>query len=171
MTFFFFFFSLLWLLQEFAMSLRNRVSSISVMPKLRTLTFVLDACKMLEQARKVRLDKLLNSVDVFYAFLKVRRCQPCSLLQTRGDRIGMWGGIASGQKKRSRLPFPALTLSWVLCSSQSGHRIWSLAQVDTMELVQGSIFRVFIYWVWSISICLCNICLVCAGRLDSERGM
>ncbi|XP_065489010.1 cullin-9-like isoform X8 [Caloenas nicobarica] len=39
--------------REFATSLRNRVSSISVMPKIRTLTFVLDACKMLEQARKV----------------------------------------------------------------------------------------------------------------------
>ncbi|XP_071661931.1 cullin-9 isoform X6 [Patagioenas fasciata] len=39
--------------REFAMSLRNRVSSISVMPKIRTLIFVLDACKMLEQARKV----------------------------------------------------------------------------------------------------------------------
>ncbi|XP_074898434.1 cullin-9-like isoform X3 [Buteo buteo] len=39
--------------REFAMSLRNRVSSISEMPKIRTLTFVLDACKVLEQARKV----------------------------------------------------------------------------------------------------------------------
>uniref|UniRef100_A0A663MUJ5 Cullin 9 n=1 Tax=Athene cunicularia TaxID=194338 RepID=A0A663MUJ5_ATHCN len=39
--------------REFAMSLRNRVSSISEMPKMRTLTFVLDACKVLEQARKV----------------------------------------------------------------------------------------------------------------------
>ncbi|XP_010169490.1 cullin-9 [Antrostomus carolinensis] len=39
--------------REFAMSLRNRVSSISGMPKIRTLTFVLDACKVLEQARKV----------------------------------------------------------------------------------------------------------------------
>ncbi|XP_075352814.1 cullin-9 isoform X3 [Mycteria americana] len=39
--------------KEFAISLRNRVSSISEMPKIRTLTFVLDACKVLEQARKV----------------------------------------------------------------------------------------------------------------------
>ncbi|XP_074944628.1 cullin-9-like isoform X1 [Phalacrocorax aristotelis] len=39
--------------REFAMSLRNRVSSVSEMPKIRTLTFVLDACKVLEQARKV----------------------------------------------------------------------------------------------------------------------
>ncbi|XP_053917686.1 cullin-9 [Cuculus canorus] len=39
--------------REFAVSLRNRVSSISEMPKIRTLTFVLDACKVLEQARKV----------------------------------------------------------------------------------------------------------------------
>ncbi|XP_069706420.1 cullin-9-like isoform X3 [Phaenicophaeus curvirostris] len=39
--------------REFAVSLRNRVSSISEMPKIRTLTFVLEACKVLEQARKV----------------------------------------------------------------------------------------------------------------------
>ncbi|XP_074434836.1 cullin-9-like isoform X2 [Larus michahellis] len=39
--------------REFATSLRNRVSSVSEMPKIRTLTFVLDACKTLEQARKV----------------------------------------------------------------------------------------------------------------------
>ncbi|XP_075003566.1 cullin-9 isoform X10 [Calonectris borealis] len=39
--------------REFAVTLRNRVSSISEMPKIRTLTFVLDACKVLEQARKV----------------------------------------------------------------------------------------------------------------------
>nr|XP_009937429.1 PREDICTED: cullin-9 [Opisthocomus hoazin] len=39
--------------REFAVSLRNRVSSIREMPKIRTLTFVLDACKVLEQARKV----------------------------------------------------------------------------------------------------------------------
>lgn len=51
------FFSLLWLLQEFAVSLRNKVSSMSEIPKIRTLTFVLHACKVLEQARKVRLDK------------------------------------------------------------------------------------------------------------------
>ncbi|KAM9273169.1 cullin-9 isoform 5-T5 [Cariama cristata] len=38
---------------EFAISLRNKISSISEMPKIRTLTFVLDACKVLEQARKV----------------------------------------------------------------------------------------------------------------------
>lgn len=56
------FFFLLRLLQEFAMSLRNRVSSISEMPKIRTLTFVLDACKVLEQARKVRLDNRLAEV-------------------------------------------------------------------------------------------------------------
>lgn len=51
------FFPLLWLLQEFAVSLRNKVSSMSEIPKIRTLTFVLHACKVLEQARKVRLDK------------------------------------------------------------------------------------------------------------------
>ncbi|XP_067148789.1 cullin-9 isoform X2 [Apteryx mantelli] len=39
--------------REFAMSLRNRVSSIGEMPEVRTLTFVLDTCKVLEQARKV----------------------------------------------------------------------------------------------------------------------
>lgn len=44
------------------MSLRNRVSSISEKPKIRTLTFVLDACKVLEQARKVRLDNRLAEV-------------------------------------------------------------------------------------------------------------
>jgi len=43
-------------------SLRNRVSSIREMPKIRTLTFVLDACKVLEQARKVRLDNRLAEV-------------------------------------------------------------------------------------------------------------
>lgn len=35
------------------MNLRNSISSIREMPKIRTLTFVLDACKVLEQARKV----------------------------------------------------------------------------------------------------------------------
>ncbi|XP_060103905.1 cullin-9-like [Heteronotia binoei] len=39
--------------REFAMNLRNRVSTISDVPQIRTLTFVVDACKMLEQARKV----------------------------------------------------------------------------------------------------------------------
>ncbi|NXK98022.1 CUL9 protein, partial [Formicarius rufipectus] len=39
--------------REFAMSLRNSISSIREMPKIRNLTFVLDACKVLEQARKV----------------------------------------------------------------------------------------------------------------------
>lgn len=38
------------------MNLRNSIFSIRGMPKIRTLTFVLDACKVLEQARKVRLD-------------------------------------------------------------------------------------------------------------------
>lgn len=63
-----------WLLQEFAISLRDSISSIREMPKIRNLTFVLDACKMLEQARKVRPDnKVLlrfrfNSVGVFLAF-------------------------------------------------------------------------------------------------------
>uniref|UniRef100_A0A8D0G4D8 Cullin 9 n=1 Tax=Sphenodon punctatus TaxID=8508 RepID=A0A8D0G4D8_SPHPU len=39
--------------REFAMNLRNRVSAISEVPQIRTLTFVVDACKILEQARKV----------------------------------------------------------------------------------------------------------------------
>uniref|UniRef100_A0A672UNN5 Cullin 9 n=1 Tax=Strigops habroptila TaxID=2489341 RepID=A0A672UNN5_STRHB len=39
--------------REFAMNLRNSIFSIREMPKIRTLTFVLDACKVLEQARKV----------------------------------------------------------------------------------------------------------------------
>uniref|UniRef100_A0A8D2L888 Cullin 9 n=1 Tax=Varanus komodoensis TaxID=61221 RepID=A0A8D2L888_VARKO len=39
--------------REFAMNLRNRVSSVSDVPQIRTLTFVVDACKTLEQARKV----------------------------------------------------------------------------------------------------------------------
>ncbi|XP_069464981.1 cullin-9 isoform X2 [Ambystoma mexicanum] len=39
--------------REFAMNLRNRVSSINEVPQMRTLTFVVDACKVLEQARKV----------------------------------------------------------------------------------------------------------------------
>ncbi|KAM4681472.1 LOW QUALITY PROTEIN: cullin-9 [Amazona ochrocephala] len=39
--------------REFAMNLRNSIFSIRGMPKIRTLTFVLDACKVLEQARKV----------------------------------------------------------------------------------------------------------------------
>ncbi|XP_057876139.1 cullin-9-like isoform X2 [Melospiza georgiana] len=39
--------------REFAVSLRNSISSIREMPKIRNLTFVLDACKVLEQARKV----------------------------------------------------------------------------------------------------------------------
>lgn len=33
-----------------------------------------------------------------------------------------------------------------------GHSIWSLTQADTMESAQGSIFRVFIYRVWSVPI-------------------
>ncbi|XP_069092496.1 cullin-9 [Pleurodeles waltl] len=39
--------------REFAMNLRHRVSAISEVPQMRTLTFVVDACKVLEQARKV----------------------------------------------------------------------------------------------------------------------
>ncbi|XP_062346714.1 cullin-9-like [Cinclus cinclus] len=39
--------------REFATGLRNSISSIREMPKIRNLTFVLDACKVLEQARKV----------------------------------------------------------------------------------------------------------------------
>nr|XP_030124795.3 cullin-9 isoform X2 [Taeniopygia guttata] len=39
--------------REFAVSLRNSISSIREMPKIRNLNFVLDACKVLEQARKV----------------------------------------------------------------------------------------------------------------------
>uniref|UniRef100_A0A8C8STZ7 Cullin 9 n=1 Tax=Pelusios castaneus TaxID=367368 RepID=A0A8C8STZ7_9SAUR len=39
--------------REFAMNLRNRVSAINEMPQIRTLTFIVDACKVLEQARKV----------------------------------------------------------------------------------------------------------------------
>lgn len=74
----FFFSPLFWLLQEFATSLRNRVSSISEMPKIRTLTFVLHACKVLEQARKVKLDNRFINLRliqlVSYAFLKVIRC-------------------------------------------------------------------------------------------------
>jgi len=50
--------------------------------------------------------------------------------------------------------FPALALSWALSAvfSQSGHRMWSLAQADTVESAQGSVLRVFLYWVWSIPI-------------------
>lgn len=36
------------------MNLRNRVSNVSDVPQIRILTLVVDACKMLEQARKVR---------------------------------------------------------------------------------------------------------------------
>ncbi|XP_033916257.1 cullin-9 [Melopsittacus undulatus] len=39
--------------REFAMNLRNSIFSIRGVLKVRTLTFVLDACKVLEQARKV----------------------------------------------------------------------------------------------------------------------
>ncbi|XP_039180415.1 cullin-9-like [Crotalus tigris] len=39
--------------KEFAMNLRSRVSTVSDVPQIRTLTFVVDACKVLEQARKV----------------------------------------------------------------------------------------------------------------------
>uniref|UniRef100_A0A670KD48 Cullin 9 n=1 Tax=Podarcis muralis TaxID=64176 RepID=A0A670KD48_PODMU len=39
--------------REFAMNLRNRVSTVSDVPQIRSLTFVVDTCKMLEQARKV----------------------------------------------------------------------------------------------------------------------
>ncbi|XP_071437585.1 cullin-9-like isoform X2 [Pithys albifrons albifrons] len=48
--------------REFATSLRNSISSIREMPKIRNLTFVLHACKVLEQARKVRLDNSLAEV-------------------------------------------------------------------------------------------------------------
>ncbi|XP_074845382.1 cullin-9-like isoform X2 [Carettochelys insculpta] len=39
--------------REFALNLRSRVSAIGEVPQIRTLTFVVDACKALEQARKV----------------------------------------------------------------------------------------------------------------------
>ncbi|KAK9412103.1 cullin-9-like [Crotalus adamanteus] len=39
--------------KEFAMNLQSRVSTVSDVPQIRTLTFVVDACKVLEQARKV----------------------------------------------------------------------------------------------------------------------
>lgn len=39
--------------QEFAVSLRNRVSAIHEVPPPRSFTFLSDACRGLEQARKV----------------------------------------------------------------------------------------------------------------------
>ncbi|XP_064412713.1 cullin-9 isoform X2 [Latimeria chalumnae] len=39
--------------REFAIFLKTRVSGISEAPDMKTLTFVIDACKVLEQARKV----------------------------------------------------------------------------------------------------------------------
>lgn len=119
-----FFFSLLWLLQEFAMSLRNRVSSISVMPKIRTLTFVLDACKMLEQARKVRLDNLLrfrlNSVSVLYAVLKIRRCQPCSIPNKGRQNKREWrNSIRAEEEVMSAFPCSHFELGSVFLTVRS----------------------------------------------------
>lgn len=39
--------------QEFALSLRNRLSAIHEVPPPRSFTFLSDACRGLEQARKV----------------------------------------------------------------------------------------------------------------------
>lgn len=111
--------SLLWLLQEFAISLRNSISSIREMPKIRNLTFVLDACKVLEQARKVRLDNKvllrfrLNPVGVFHASLKVRRHQRCSPNKRR-QRKGRIS-IRTGEELVSVFPCFESELSFV-CS-------------------------------------------------------
>lgn len=112
-----FFFPIFWLLQEFATSLRNRVSSVSEMPKIRTLTFVLHACKVLEQARKVKLDNRFINLRliqlVSYAFLKVIRChsEELAVLQQGGDRKTLMGAVAPEQGRSSCLPFCILTVS------------------------------------------------------------
>lgn len=86
----------LWFLQEFAVSLRNSISSIREMPKIRNLNFVLDACKVLEQARKVRLDSIvllrfrLNSAGV-------RRHQPCSFPKRRQRKLEGRSSIRTGE--------------------------------------------------------------------------
>lgn len=41
------------LLQDFAINLENKVSSINEALQMKALTFVIDACKVLAQARKV----------------------------------------------------------------------------------------------------------------------
>lgn len=40
-------------LQDFAINLENKVSSINEALQMKSLTFVIDACKVLAQARKV----------------------------------------------------------------------------------------------------------------------
>lgn len=95
---------LLWFLQEFAVSLRNSISSIREMPKIRNLTFVLDACKVLEQARKVRLD---NTVLLRFRFnsADVRRHQPCSSPKKRRQRkLEGRSSIRTGEELMSALP-------------------------------------------------------------------
>lgn len=44
--------------QEFAINLENKVSSINEALQMKSLTFVIDACKVLAQGRKVSSLKL-----------------------------------------------------------------------------------------------------------------
>lgn len=48
-------------LQDFAINLENKVSSINEALQMKSLTFVIDACKVLAQARKVSVVFLLLS--------------------------------------------------------------------------------------------------------------
>lgn len=44
--------------QDFAINLENKVSSINEALQMKSLTFVIDACKVLAQARKVSMPSL-----------------------------------------------------------------------------------------------------------------
>lgn len=141
-----FFPPLLWLLQEFATSLRNSISSIREMPKIRNLTFVLDACKVLEQARKVRLDNIvlprfrLNFVSVFHAFLKVKRHQPCSFPKKKRQRkLEERSSIRTEEELISALPCFESELSYV-CSAPYSQVIGSGTQLKLTPWNQHKVY-------------------------------
>lgn len=55
----------LFFLQDFAINLENKVFSINEALQMKSLTFVIDACKILAQARKVGI---LNGFHLFWCF-------------------------------------------------------------------------------------------------------
>lgn len=55
-------------LQDFAINLENKVFSINEALQMKSLTFVIDACKILAQARKVGL---LNDFNFLFSIFPV----------------------------------------------------------------------------------------------------
>lgn len=119
------------LMQDFAINLENKVSSINEALQMKSLTFVIDACKVLAQARKVPSSSSSSDWDlcsqeswrVNCALLSVCRCwpTPASTATTTGRRR-RWTWWSSRRRLWTCTPTPCRS-----CLVRSTFSVWYTA--------------------------------------------